>query len=78
MTTATGRLEPSLVGLAQLAAGARRARRCCRASRRQLKARLQYRRGPSIWQPYRDLAKWWGKAPVESDTASAAHRGTPR
>jgi formate hydrogenlyase subunit 4 len=38
---------------------------------KQLKARLQYRRGPSIWQPYRDLSKWWRKTPVESDTASA-------
>ncbi len=38
---------------------------------KRLKARLQYRRGPSIWQPYRDLAKWWAKTPVESETASA-------
>jgi formate hydrogenlyase subunit 4 len=37
---------------------------------KQLKARLQYRRGPSIWQPYRDLRKWWGKTPVESEAAS--------
>jgi formate hydrogenlyase subunit 4 len=37
---------------------------------RKLKAQLQFRRGPSIWQPYRDLLKWWGKVPVESDTAS--------
>jgi formate hydrogenlyase subunit 4 len=34
------------------------------------KARLQYRRGPSVLQPYRDLAKWWGKETVESDAAS--------
>ena len=38
---------------------------------RKLKARLQYRRGPSIWQPYRDLRKWWSKTPVESEAASA-------
>ena len=44
---------------------------------RQLKARLQYRRGPSIWQPYRDLYKWWGKTPVESDTASGLTAGAP-
>lgn len=37
---------------------------------RTLKARLQGRRGPSIWQPYRDLRKWWGKTPVESEAAS--------
>jgi formate hydrogenlyase subunit 4 len=35
-----------------------------------VKARLQYRRGPSVLQPYRDLAKWWRKEAVESDTAS--------
>lgn len=44
---------------------------------RQLKARLQYRRGPSIWQPYRDLYKWWGKTPVESDTASGLTASAP-
>ncbi len=37
---------------------------------KRLKARLQYRRGAPLLQPYRDLAKWWGKAPVESDAAS--------
>ena len=35
-----------------------------------VKARLQYRRGPSVVQPYRDLAKWWRKEAVESDAAS--------
>jgi formate hydrogenlyase subunit 4 len=44
---------------------------------RKLKARLQYRRGPSVWQPYRDLRKWWGKTPVESDTASAVTAAAP-
>jgi len=37
---------------------------------KRVKARLQYRRGPSLWQPYRDLAKWWRRRPVESETAS--------
>ena len=37
---------------------------------RRVKARLQYRRGAPLLQPYRDLAKWWGKVPVESDAAS--------
>jgi formate hydrogenlyase subunit 4 len=37
---------------------------------KRVKARLQYRRGPSLLQPYRDLAKWWNKEVVESDTAS--------
>jgi len=44
---------------------------------RRLKARLQYRRGPSIWQPYRDLHKWWGKTPVESETASPLTAASP-
>jgi formate hydrogenlyase subunit 4 len=35
-----------------------------------VKARFQYRRGPSVVQPYRDLAKWWRKEAVESDVAS--------
>jgi formate hydrogenlyase subunit 4 len=44
---------------------------------RRLKARLQYRRGPSIWQPYRDLAKWWSKAAVESDASSPLTAAVP-
>jgi formate hydrogenlyase subunit 4 len=36
---------------------------------RRVKARLQYRRGAPLLQPYRDLAKWWSKEPVESDAA---------
>jgi formate hydrogenlyase subunit 4 len=44
---------------------------------KRLKARLQYRQGPSIWQPYWDLAKWWAKTPVESDTASALTASAP-
>lgn len=38
---------------------------------KRVKARLQYRRGPSLFQPYRDLAKWWRKEAVESDSTSA-------
>jgi len=38
---------------------------------KRVKARLQYRNGPPILQPYRDLAKWWRKESVESDAASA-------
>ena len=44
---------------------------------RKLKARLQYRRGPSVWQPYRDLVKWWGKTPVESETAGVVTAVAP-
>ncbi len=36
---------------------------------KRVKARLQYRRGPSLLQPYRDLAKWWRKEALESDVA---------
>ena len=36
---------------------------------KRVKARLQYRRGAPLLQPYRDLAKWWGKEAVESDAA---------
>jgi formate hydrogenlyase subunit 4 len=44
---------------------------------RKLNARIQYRRGPSVWQPYRDLRKWWAKTPVESDTASIVTAAAP-
>jgi formate hydrogenlyase subunit 4 len=37
---------------------------------KRVKARLQYRRGPSLLQPYRDLAKWWRKEVVESEVTS--------
>lgn len=36
---------------------------------KRVKSRLQYRRGPGLLQPYRDLAKWWGKEPVQSAAA---------
>src|SRR6266545_4954943 len=35
-----------------------------------LKARLQCRRGASLWQPYRDLAKLLRKGTVQSDSAT--------
>ena len=37
---------------------------------RRTKARLQSRRGASVWQPYRDLRKWWSRETVQSATAS--------
>ena len=42
-----------------------------------LKARLQSRRGASVWQPYRDLAKLWRKGTVQSDSASAIFGAVP-
>lgn len=75
MTTATV-AEGVLIALAQLGL----ALGCApllQGIMRQLKARLQYRRGPSIWQPYRDLHKWWGKTAVESDTATALTEVAP-
>ena len=41
------------------------------------KARLQCRRGASLWQPYRDLAKLLRKGTVQSDTASPFFRAIP-
>lgn len=42
-----------------------------------LKARLQCRRGASLWQPYRDLAKLLRKGTVEADTATPFFRAVP-
>jgi formate hydrogenlyase subunit 4 len=42
-----------------------------------LKARLQCRRGASVWQPYRDLAKLLRKGTVQSDTATPFFRAIP-
>ncbi len=42
-----------------------------------LKARLQCRRGASVWQPYRDLAKLLRKCTVQSDSASPFFRAVP-
>jgi formate hydrogenlyase subunit 4 len=44
---------------------------------RTLKARLVGRRGPSPWQPYRDLRKLFAKTPVVSTTTSWIFRATP-
>jgi formate hydrogenlyase subunit 4 len=44
---------------------------------RRTKARLQSRRGPGLLQPYRDLAKWWGKAPLESNASGPVSRYAP-
>ena len=44
---------------------------------RTLKARLMGRRGPSPWQPYRDLRKLFVKTPVVSTTTSWVFRATP-
>jgi formate hydrogenlyase subunit 4 len=44
---------------------------------RLVKARLQGRQGPSIWQPYWDLAKLLGKGETMSETATWAFRWAP-
>lgn len=44
---------------------------------RKLKARVQCRRGPSLFQPYADLAKLFRKQPVVSTTASWIFTATP-
>ena len=42
-----------------------------------LKARLQCRKGASVWQPYRDLAKLLRKGTVQSDSATPFFRVIP-
>ena len=44
---------------------------------KRVKARLQYRRGPALLQPYRDLMKWWRKEAVESEAASPLTAAAP-
>ena len=44
---------------------------------RTMKARFQTRRGPEIWQPYRDLHKLLNKGMVIPDTASWLFTATP-
>ncbi|MBI5776908.1 MAG: NADH-quinone oxidoreductase subunit H, partial [Nitrospirae bacterium] len=44
---------------------------------RKVKARLQCRRGASVFQPYADLAKLFRKQPVVSDTTSWIFTVTP-
>ncbi|HWI59903.1 MAG TPA: NADH-quinone oxidoreductase subunit H, partial [Bacillota bacterium] len=41
------------------------------------KAKLQNRRGPRVWQPYFDLAKFLRKDMVISEHASWVFRATP-
>lgn len=42
-----------------------------------VEARVASKRGPSIWQPYRDLRKWLGKSSAVSDRASWVFHGAP-
>lgn len=42
-----------------------------------IKAIMQNRKGPSIFQPYRDLAKLFGKEAMVADTASILFRAAP-
>ncbi len=44
---------------------------------KRVKARLQYRRGAPILQPYRDLAKWSRKEVLQSDAASPLSAAAP-
>lgn len=57
----------SLLAVAPLVAG----------TMRRTKARLQGRRGAPLLQPYRDLAKWWAKAPLETAAAGPVQRYAP-
>ena len=41
------------------------------------KARLQGRHGPSPLQPYRELARLWGKSAVSPEGATAVYRAAP-
>ena len=47
------------------------------ATIKRTKARLQGRRGPGLLQPYRDLIKWWAKAPMESNASGPVSRHAP-
>ncbi len=44
---------------------------------RKVKARLQNRRGAPVWQPYRDIAKLFGKEARMAHTASQLYRAAP-
>jgi formate hydrogenlyase subunit 4 len=44
---------------------------------RRVKARMQRRQGPSLWQPYRDLRRLFSKEVVLADNASWLFRGAP-
>jgi formate hydrogenlyase subunit 4 len=47
------------------------------ATIRRTKVLLQSRRGPSLFQPYRDLFKWWAKLPLESNASGPVSRYAP-
>jgi len=47
------------------------------ATIRRTKALLQSRHGPGLLQPYRDLFKWWGKLPLESNASGPVSRYAP-
>jgi len=44
---------------------------------KRVKSRLQNRRGPSLWQPYRDLRKLFAKEALVAHTASPLFRAAP-
>jgi len=44
---------------------------------KQVKCRLQNRRAPPLWQPYRNLAKLFGKELVAAETTSPLFRAVP-
>ncbi len=44
---------------------------------KRIKSRLQNRRGPSLWQPYRDLRKLLAKEAIVAHTASPVFRAAP-
>jgi formate hydrogenlyase subunit 4 len=69
-------VQPVVLGLVQVALTLLVAPLLLGITKR-VKARLQYRRGPSVLQPYRDLAKWWGKESVESDASSRLTGAAP-
>jgi formate hydrogenlyase subunit 4 len=68
-----GDLAPGLLQVVLVAAGAP----LLTGTLRLLRARLVGRRGPSPWQPYRDLRKLLAKQPVVSTTTSWIFRFTP-
>ena len=44
---------------------------------KKVKCRLQNRRSPSLFQPYRDLRKLWRKEPIVAHSASWIFKATP-
>jgi len=69
----TGRILIEVIQLLMVALGAP----LLMGSVRKLKARLQGRRGPSVFQPYRDLRKLLAKEAVISENTSWIFRFTP-